>query len=157
MPRRQDVLVHGSGGFSDLLPGNQASEVLEGTIVRAFRILRKATSRQLSTLQVITETLAANPLPGATLVAAVAFFGIQFFLAVHGLTSQCDEAAFLLPPLMITVAIRTTRTTSQAMTAFQELKIEKKRPPPMIAGTPVRITIPNRHAQLILISSLIAQ
>lgn len=107
----------------DFLPADQASEVFEGTVVGSLRVLREAAPRQLSALQVIVKTLAADALPRTTAVSAIAPLQVSILLAVHGFTSQCDEAA-LLPPLMITVPIRTIRITSQAMTAFHESKIE---------------------------------
>jgi hypothetical protein len=36
------------------------------------------------------------------------------------------------------------------MTAVHFSKIAQTRPPPTIAGTPVRISIPNRHAHFML-------
>ena len=68
---------------SDLFCRYQPGEMVERPVVGPFGIGGKATSRQLSALEVILDALTADPRPGTSVVAAGAFPLVLFLFAFH--------------------------------------------------------------------------
>lgn len=62
--------------------------MLERTIVGSFSVRGEATSRELPTLQVVFNTLAAHTRLGTSAIGARTFAAVLFFLAFHQWTTS---------------------------------------------------------------------
>ncbi len=75
-----------NSGFASHLPAlDQLGKPLETAVIGAFDGFGETAGRKLPQAQVILETFAANPVLGASRIAAVAEGGVLCCLAVHGL------------------------------------------------------------------------
>jgi len=62
--------------------------MLEGTVVGPLGVFGKTAGGELPALQMILQALAANPLPGAGFIAAIAALQVLVLFAFHGRIPQ---------------------------------------------------------------------